>query len=77
MEFLCIMKLLPYSTLKGEREIWLETAACNCAVVGTRASLFNPSGHSRRKLLGFSGSLPSSSGKATFIIVLICQVRSC
>ena len=65
MEFLCIMKLLPYSTLKWEKEIWLKTAACKCATVGSRASLFNPTGYSWRKLLCLSGGLPSNSGKAT------------
>ena len=65
MEFLCIMKLLPYSTFKGEREIWLKTAACKYATGGTRASLFNPTGYSWRKLFCLSGDLPSNSGKAT------------
>ena len=48
MEFLRIMKLLPYSSLKKERLIWLKIAACKCVAVRTRATLSNPA---RRKLL--------------------------
>lgn len=42
MEFLCIVQLLPYRTLQGERVPGLMTAAWKCAAARTGVLWFDP-----------------------------------